>query len=831
MPEEFAPGLPDPRRFGSPKQLPIGKPLSYVIQEHLARRAGPHFDLRLGPDQGRKPTMMSWALRHLPKPGERRRAFQQPLHTGQYADFEGTIVKGYGAGTVKQHDRGTVLVTKAEPDKINFVVTHKKHPETFSLIRTKGAPPPKSRRAKMTQGGTWLLVNTTPTEVIEHKKVRYTPVSADKIEKLFDEDYLHSEKIDGAAALYHLLSDRIEVLSYRPQKKTGRPIVHTYRVGNTTGLNIPKHLVGSVLRGELYGVHKPTGTAIPPQELGGLLNASTLRSMQEQAENKVELRNALFNIYRVGKQPVAPDAPIEERMELLKDVLQHLPRHKFHLPEMAESPAEQREMWQNILEGKNPRTREGVVVHRKGGSGPPAKVKLTEERDVYVKDIFPGAKRLADVGAGGFSYALEPEGPIVGKVGTGFTEATRRKMLESPEEFTGRVARVKAQEQFPSGALRAPRFISLHEDYPVKTSNYSPRVSSALEKLAAVTKSARPNPAQPIEAVYYNNMLDAMKKSPAHAQRIHDVYTKSAPKFLRRAEESMLKRTARQAVRGPETLTGAGVGTAATAASIPAMSTAWHAGKAPITGLANMIRGVTPEIGARAAAAKSIRDAWKLKNIASGTKSLLGPSWMAFSGALEGAGMLGGARADPRYQRGDIGYGKALLGEAGRRGSVAREKAVKSFEGGVGGKLRGLLLSPFKALASPIATTVGFGQAAGRAGKRLLGLDKAQHESGPLSAMIKQSTAGAADDLMGFAKQALGRIEFQPGEESVDEWKKRMQLALQSDKTPPLRSRITSWATGMSPQELSDLRSGAKGLSGLVRKMRELKESIVDVTE
>jgi len=92
--------------------------------------------------------------------------------------------------------------------------------------------------------------------------------------------------------------------------------------------------------------------------------------------------------------------------------------------------------------------------------------RLYSEHDVHVKEIFPGKRRLAGVGAGGFKYALKPAGPVVGEVGTGFTEETRRLMHEQPEEFIGRIAKIRAQEQFPSGAYRAPGFLALHEDYP-----------------------------------------------------------------------------------------------------------------------------------------------------------------------------------------------------------------------------------------------------------------------------------------------------------------------------------------------------------------------------
>jgi hypothetical protein len=306
------------------------------------------------------------------------------------------------------------------------------------------------------------MINTTPQDVIKHKKVHYSKVPAEDVEKLFDPKYLHMEKIDGAAALYKLFSDKIEVLSYRPTT-AGKPIVHTYRVGGTTGLNIPKHLVGSILRGEIYGVRDKH--AIPPQELGGILNSSTLKSLRKQREQGVQLRNAVFNVLKYGKTPVGMDVPLAERLDKVKEILRHLPEEKFHLPRTAETPEEQRKMWEEISSGKYPTTHEGIVAWpRKGGK--PTKVKLYDEHDVFVKSIFPGEKRLEGVGAGGFEYSLSPEGPAVGRVGTGFSEELRRAMREHPEEFIGRIARIRAQEQFPSGAYRAPGLLAIHEDYP-----------------------------------------------------------------------------------------------------------------------------------------------------------------------------------------------------------------------------------------------------------------------------------------------------------------------------------------------------------------------------
>lgn len=842
---EFAPGLPDPKRFGKLEKLPTDELLNYVLQEHLARRAGRHLDLRFG-RMGKKGPLYSWAVPSGRMPGvgkkERLLAVRQPLHNGQYASFEGEIVEGYGAGTVRTKDRGSVIVTKATPDQVNFVVAHRKFPERFTLARMKGAGERN-----------WLLINTTPTEIIPHKKLHYTKVEADDVEKLFDPKYLVSEKIDGAclpgaikvltdegwlpirtivvrkpdvlvasreadgslgwrritaamkrhktnerwvsfrcwsyprkaryvtcteghkilttdgmkhavklkagdrvyvesvvltpdqhqvylggllgdgcirkdgsfqfdqsivhkefaewvysalcgeeekhacwsestspsgygsrgsvriktsrmfkddrqrfygngykqfsyedikdlnelglavwfcgdgsaayrkvdnalmgvtlhtdnfdeatvrllasflevkfgvkadsrrvgktrkdggtrfiiylrqkwarkfltriaryvhpsmayklrgmplatqrrvgsalsdidtsytaalvpstvdlirisdsdkgqygnnlyvydlevegthnyiaegivvsnSALMKLFHDKLEILSYRPSVK-GVPIVHTMRVGGTTDIKIPKHLVGSVLRGEIYGVRK--GKTIPPQELGGILNASLAKSIEKQREGNIDLRVALFNILQRGKEPVDIGVAYPKRLEMLREVMQHLPGGKFHLPRMTQRPSQQRKLWHDIIGGLNPRTREGVVAWPIAG-GKPVKVKVYPESDVYVREIFPGEKGLEGRAAGGFAYSTTPTGPIVGRVGTGFDTATRIDMFQNPQDWIGRVARIRAQDQFSSGAYRAPAFLALHEDYPAqpmpKTAAY--RIGRVLARIS-----------------------------------------------------------------------------------------------------------------------------------------------------------------------------------------------------------------------------------------------------------------------------------------------------------------------------------------------------------
>ncbi len=451
--KDYAPGLPNKTNYGDLSKLSPKEIVTLLIQEHNAKRAGKHYDVRIGSPET---DLLSWATKKsLPKPGEPPIAlYPQPLHRWSYKDFEGNISEGYGAGVVKKFLESKILIRDVKPDSITFSTAEERYPTRYALIK------PKTYK-------NWLLLNTTPTEKVPYDKIHFNsvePQDAEKVIAALDPNSTVTAKLDGAAILGQLSNKGIELTSYRTSKVTGNPIIHTERVfgGESPKTEIPKKYQNSILRGELYGAKGKK--AIPAHSLGGLLNSSISKSLANQKERGIDLKTMLFDINRLKNKSTA-EMPYSERKEILKDIIKYLPNDKFHLPEEAKTPEEAMKLYKAIQSGSYPLTSEGVVIHHEEPGKKPTKVKFTDEHDVHITGFFEGEGRLAKKGVGGFTYSVKPGGPTVGKVGTGFSDELRKDMMANPNDYLGRVAKIRSQGQHESQAFRAPSLISLHEDY------------------------------------------------------------------------------------------------------------------------------------------------------------------------------------------------------------------------------------------------------------------------------------------------------------------------------------------------------------------------------
>jgi hypothetical protein len=532
---DYAPGLPSRSNMGQLDKLQVGQMLDYIVQRHEAERAGLHHDIRFGnPDMG----LLSWAARKgVPPPGERHLAVQQPVHRHEYGNFEGEIPQGYGKGTVKTHTKGQILITKATPESIHFTTAHQRHPERFTLVRPKGWG-----------NKNWLLMNTTPRDQVPYEKVRYKKIAPEDVEpalKAMQEGDTVEAKVDGASQLIRLAGGHAEALSFRTSKTTGRPIFHTERLfGGRPEVPVPRHLEGSILKGELYasrlqpgggskatqpdtetgrrspdggpdvgtghegletvhanGTPRGSGAAgLPgdpevttrrtgPQDVGQLLNSSIARSLQLQKAKGLTLRNMLYDVQQYGKKPIDPAVTSRsDRRRMLEEIAGHLPSDKFHVSEEFRDPASATKLWDMIRSGEHPLTEEGIVYHPR--TGVPSKAKLFEEHDVHVTGTFPGeGQRAATVG--GLTYGHEP-GKTVGRVGTGFSDETLADIARDPSAYIGRVARVRAQQKLPSGALRVPSFLGLHEDINKVASHADTAATLKLAGLLGITDPPPP---------------------------------------------------------------------------------------------------------------------------------------------------------------------------------------------------------------------------------------------------------------------------------------------------------------------------------------------------
>lgn len=445
---DFAPGIPSKEKKRPIPKVKEPKDWPFVGQVHRAERAGKHLDLRLSDGE----TAFSWAVRKgLPdKPGKRHIAVRQPDHDPKYMGFSGRIKSKYGRGKVEIGRKGLARVLSASPDKVTFAALDKKNPEKFTMVRA-------GRYGK----DKWLVMNTTPTKKsrpdIPTSKEKFKSSSPADLPKFMGGDYVLSPKIDGGQVTVNL-GDRPEVFSRRPGK-SGDLIDHTFLTG-LDKVKVPKDLRGTQFRAELFGQKgkKP----IPLREVAGLMNSTPQAAIRKAKKSGIRLKVAPWKMLRFQGEDVSM-LPYEQQQSLMKRIKKKL-GSRISTPSSASTRASKERLARRIREGKHPQTDEGLVAWpKKGVLATPSKIPFRGHEQVYIRDVYPMKRKGKAVeAAGGFTYSLKPGGPVVGKVGTGFTEEKRREIWKARKKIKDVKAVIESSGKYPSGAHRAPSFVAFH---------------------------------------------------------------------------------------------------------------------------------------------------------------------------------------------------------------------------------------------------------------------------------------------------------------------------------------------------------------------------------
>lgn len=268
-----------------------------------------------------------------------------------------------------------------------------------------------------------------------------------------------SVKIDGAHTVTHMQRGKTPLLySHRISKKTNSPIPYTQKLPHIKS----KSGYNALVRSETYATNK--GLAVHPDIVSALLTRTVDNSLALQKEMGIKTKSALIDVDEFEGKDMR-NAPYKDKLEVMKKIVQSNP--DFTMPDIATKAKEKKSLLKNMLAGKHPQSKEGLVVHNYNDRNSPfAKAKIVNDHDVYVRGIFEetGTKEGRKAMAGGFVYSWDPDGKIMGRVGTGFNHKEKEDMLNNPNKYIGRVAKVRALDLSKNNILVKPSFDGWHVD-------------------------------------------------------------------------------------------------------------------------------------------------------------------------------------------------------------------------------------------------------------------------------------------------------------------------------------------------------------------------------
>jgi bifunctional non-homologous end joining protein LigD len=377
---------------------------TFVIQEHHARAL--HWDFRLERDG----VLVSWALpKGLPMdPDTNHLAVHVEDHPFDYGKFEGTIPKGeYGAGQVTIWDHGTYETEKWRDKEVMVVLHGKRASGRYVLF-------PIDEK-------NWMIHRMDPAPAyFEAMPQHVKPMLslAGELPKK-DAEWAYEFKWDGVRALVYVDGGRVRAFT-----RNDKSLLSTFPELRDIGLHLGSR--SAILDGEIVALDKDNRPNF--STLSKRLHV-TSKTVIEKLRSTIPASFFAFDLLYLEGQSTM-DLSYDNRREALESL--NLQGETFATP-----PSITNTTGSKVMAISRERGLEGVVIKRRSSrytpglrSGEWIKVKNFFTQEVVIggwtegkgeRDGSLGALLLGIPSTNGLDY--------VGKVGTGFTAATRQDLL------------------------------------------------------------------------------------------------------------------------------------------------------------------------------------------------------------------------------------------------------------------------------------------------------------------------------------------------------------------------------------------------------------------
>jgi bifunctional non-homologous end joining protein LigD len=463
------------RDFGKTPE-PAGDPAAaggtgrFVVQRHRATRL--HYDFRLEIDG----VLVSWAVPKGPTLDStvRRMAVHVEDHPIEYFDFEGVIPHGqYGAGDVIVWDWGTWTPEAETPDprkavedgELKFVLAGQKVKGRFTIVRTSRRPGSAPTTAFEDDSEQWLLIKKKDATAVPGWDAEDFPQSVrtgrtnDEVKANRDAIWISEQpaavaEIDLGGAVERAMPDRIEpMLATLATRAFSDPDWlfeikwDGYRVETVVRDGKAKLWTRSLKDAETYFpnlLSPPTwidareaivdGEVVALDDEGrpdfSLLQERISQRRGPGAGGSRPVGALVYQVFDLlhldGRSLLG--VPLEDRKRLLRSVLRETNRVRYASHVVGEGEA--------FMKAAEARGLEGIVAKLRRsryepGKRTPAwlKLKIRPEQELVVGGWTPGEGNARDLGAVAVGVYEDGRLRFAGKVGSGFTATTRKRLL------------------------------------------------------------------------------------------------------------------------------------------------------------------------------------------------------------------------------------------------------------------------------------------------------------------------------------------------------------------------------------------------------------------